>query len=285
MSHIGKLFYIGAECFAMRAKLRGAAGGVLCVYERRDLAMPPKTENIEAVTKTLRIMEILADHGGDLTVTQISKMLGSSVSSVDRYLHTLQSAGYVVKNTYTNRYELSLSLYALGGRYVKNNYMVKALINAANAVSQQYNVSVNINAMAGLEPMLLFRVSRFYNKDLDFLVGEQAPAYCTSSGKLILSTYTPAQLDEYFSSVRLMNYQEHELSEKSLREELKTIAKCGYAMCKGEYVSGIYSVSFPVRDRNSKVFAFTIIMKKEDSHRILRPEVLLDIRKRLARLE
>lgn len=247
--------------------------------------MPPKTENIEAVTKTLKILEILADHGGDLTVTQISKMLGGSVSSTDRYLHTLQNAGYVVKNTYTNRYELSFSLYALGGRYVKNNYMVKALKNVANAVSQQYNVSVNINVMAGMEPMLLFRVSRFHNKDLDFFVGEQVPAYCSSSGKVVLSTYSPAQLDEYFANVRLMNYQEHELSEKSLREELKTIAKCGCAMCRGEYVSGIYSVSFPVRDRNSKVFAFTIIMKKEDSHRMLKPEVLLDIQKRLECLE
>lgn len=246
--------------------------------------MPPKAENIEAASKTLRILEILAAHGGDLTVTQIAKMLDCSVSSADRFLQTLHNAGYVIKNEYTNRYELSFSLYALGSRHVKNHYMVKALITVANAVSQQYDVSVNINTMAGLEPMLLFRVSRFYNKDLDFFVGEQAPAYCTSSGKVILSTYTPAQLDDYFSRVNLVAYQEHELSEKKLREELKTIGKCGYALCRGEYVSGIDSISFPVRDRNAKVFAFTLIMKKEDSRRILRPEVLLDISKRLAQL-
>lgn len=247
--------------------------------------MPPRAENIEAVSKTLRIIEILAAHGGDLTVTQIAKMLDCSVSSADRFLHTLQNAGYVVKNEYTNRYELSFSLYAVGSRYVQNNYMVRALIPVAHAVSRKYDISVNINAMAGTSPILLFKVSRFYNKDLDFFSGEQAPAYCTSSGKAILSTYTPRQLDEYFSKVELIAYQEQELSEEKLREELKTIRRCGYAVCQEEYVSGVFSISFPVKDRNSKVFAFTLIMNKSDRSRIQRPEVLLDISSSLRGIE
>lgn len=246
--------------------------------------MEQKTGNVEAVAKTMKLIEVLAKHGGDLTVTQIAKMIDCSISSADRFLHTLQDLGYVVKNEYTNRYELSFSLYALGSSYVRGSYMVRALVPIAHEISGKYNVSVNINSMAGLNPMLLFRVARFYNKDIDFFGGEQAPAYCTSSGKAILSTYSPRQLDDYFSRVSLVPYQDQVCTEDTLREELMTIRKCGYASCIEEYVSGIVSVSFPVVDRNSKVFAFTIIMKRNDKNRILRPEVLLDIQNKLKAL-
>lgn len=136
--------------------------------------MPSAGDNIESVRKTLRLMEILAAHNGELTVTQLAGMLDCSVSSSNRFLQTLLHAGYVEKNPYTNRYMLTYQLYTLGHQLIEHNYMVQAMIPIAHTISQKYDISVNINGFSGKEPLLLFRMTRFYNKDLDFLSGQSA---------------------------------------------------------------------------------------------------------------
>lgn len=246
--------------------------------------MPAAGDNIEAVRKTLRLMEILSVHNGELTVTQLASMLDCSVSSANRFLQTLLHAGYVEKNPNTNRYMLTYRLYTLGHQLIEHNYMVQAMIPIAHTISQKYDISVNINGFSGKEPLLLFRVTRFYNKDLDFLSGQSAPAYCTSSGKAILSQFTPEQLAAYFDGISFTAYQGKMITEAALREELDQARRAGYATCSEEYVSGIFSLSFPVRDKNRSLYAFTLITTMRNRQRIMRPEVLSEIKKRLAAL-
>lgn len=246
--------------------------------------MPAAGDNIEAVRKTLRLMEILSAHNGELTVTQLAGMLDCSVSSANRFLQTLLHAGYVEKKPHTNRYMLTYRLYSLGHRLIEHNYMVQAMIPIAHAISQKYDISVNINGFSGKEPLLLFRVTRFYNKDLDFLSGQSAPAYCTSSGKAILSQFAPEQLSVYFDGISFTAYQGKTITEAQLRAELAQARRDGYATCTEEYVSGIFSLSFPVRDKNGSLYAFTLITTMRNRQRIMQPEVLNEIKKRLAAL-
>jgi len=175
------------------------------------------TENIDAVSKTLRLVELMAAHNGELTVTQIARQLDCSISSANRFLQTLEREGLVEKNPHTRRYELTWLLYVLGARLVVNDPSVEKLIPVAHAVSQRFDVSVNINTMLGKEALLLFRVPRFYNKDLDFLSAETAPAYCTSSGKVILSQLDAEQLDAYFDGLQIRSFQKRQLTEEDLR--------------------------------------------------------------------
>ena len=68
------------------------------------------------------------------------------------------------------------------------------------------------------------------------------------------------------------------------REELSQVAKRGYAVCPEEYVSGVFSISFPLRDRTGGVFAFTVITRMNDVARITSEAVLRDISSRLPAL-
>lgn len=246
--------------------------------------MAKGTEGIETVQKTLRLLDLLAAHNGELSVTQIASMLGCSISSANRFLQTLQQEGYAEKNNTTNRYELSNHIFTLGSKMLENNQTVKQLITLANAVSQKYDVSVNINTITGKNAMLIFRVTKYYNKDLDFISGETAPAYCTSSGKAVLSCYTPEQLDEYFRDTPLTAYQNVPVTEETLRAELETARARGYAVCREEYVSGVFSFSLPVRDKSGHIYAFTIITHMRERNRVFRREVIDEIRGNLDKL-
>ena len=239
---------------------------------------------IQSAQRTMQLLELLAAHSGQLSVTQIAKLMDVSIASVSRLLATLSELGYVEKNAETHRYSLSYMLYALGSRSVSSNALVRALIPVANSVARKYDVSVNINSMAGRDAVLLWRVTRFFNKDLDFIGGETAPAYCTSAGKAMLSTYSEERLADYLSHIDLSGVQNKHITESTLREELSQVAKRGYSVCPEEYVSGVFSISFPLRDRTGGVFAFTVITRMNDVARITSEAVLRDISSRLPAL-
>ena len=242
------------------------------------------TENIDAVSKTLRLVELMAAHNGELTVTQIARQLDCSISSANRFLQTLEREGLVEKNPHTRRYELTWRVYVLGARLVVNDPSVEKLIPVAHAVSQRFDVSVNINTMLGKEALLLFRVPRFYNKDLDFLSAETAPAYCTSSGKVILSQLDAEQLDAYFDGLQIRSFQKRQLTEEDLRAELQLTRRRGYAVCQEEYVSGVFSISFPYRDLSGHLYALTLIAPMREKKRITQPELLKEVRQMLSQV-
>lgn len=240
-----------------------------------------KLENVEAVEKTLKLIEIMSMHSGELSVTQIAELLGCSISSANRFLQTLQNSGYVEKNKRTKRYEMSYKINMIGYLNLQRNKAIQNLIPIANAVSQKYGISVNINTITNGNAMLIYKVAKEYHKDIDFLPGQVAPAYCTSSGKAILSTYSLQQLREYLDGTVLMSYQGKSVSEEALIRELDTVRQVGYSVCDEEYVSGIFSLSFPIESKMGEVFAFTLIMPMKDRNRIISTSVLREIQNRL----
>ena len=240
-----------------------------------------KQDGIFAVKKTFQLLSLMASHNGTLTVSQIADHLQCSVSSATRFLQTLQEQGYVRKNQQTGHYELNYKLYSLGSRLVRNDPIVEKLRPLAHEISQRFDISVNINTMLDKNAILLLPVSRFYNKDLDFQVGEIAPAYCTSSGKAILSQLSEAELNLYFDNLQLRSFQGNTYTEEGLRAELQAARKNGYAVCREEYVSGVFSFSFPIRDLNDHLYAFTLIMPMRRKKEIFQPAILKEIRSRL----
>ena len=136
----------------------------------------------------------------------------------------------------------------------------------------------------GKEALLLFRVPRFYNKDLDFLSAETAPAYCTSSGKVILSQLDAEQLDAYFDGLQIRSFQKRQLTEEDLRAELQLTRRRGYAVCQEEYVSGVFSISFPYRDLSGHLYALTLIAPMREKKRITQPELLKEVRQMLSQV-
>ena len=241
-------------------------------------------EGIESVRKTLKLLELMAENGGALSVTQIAERLDCSVSSATRFLQTLEMEYYVRKNTGTNRYELTYRLYALGTACVAHDTAMQRLIPLAHAVSQRYDVSVNINGLEGDNAILLYRVSRVLNKDLNFVSGQKAPVYCTSSGKAILSMMELEELEPILQNLQILAFQNECSSVDKLREEVRDARRNGYAVCQEEYLSGVFSFSLPVLDSAGRRYAFTLIMPMRDRKRVFRAEVIQELKTQLKQM-
>lgn len=247
--------------------------------------MGKRNDDISSARKVLQIIDIMSKRNGELTVTQLAKLLDCSISSTNRFLSTMRAAGYVDKSSVTNRYYLTDRLFIVCNSILNNNRTLRTLIDLAHLLSQKYNVSVNINTMYNYTPLMLYRDTTLYNKDLNFLIGQTAPAYCSSSGKAMLSLCSSAELDKLFETLEIRPYQHQPLTAESVRAEIEQAAKTGFAVCAEEFVSGVFSISFPLLDSVGDVYALTLITTMKDRKNIYTAEVINDVKTRLQELK
>ena len=83
--------------------------------------------NIASVEKTIRLIELLAETNGELSVLQIAKRLDTHASSADRFLITLQNLGYVDKCEQIGKYRLTDRLLKIASNLIVSHPLTSAI--------------------------------------------------------------------------------------------------------------------------------------------------------------
>lgn len=87
-------------------------------------------------------------------------------------------------------------------------------------------------------------------------IGKQAPMHATGSGKVLLSRYDDAQLDEFIKMKGLPKFTEHTITDPDiLRNELEMIRKQDFGMDEEECEIGLRCISSPLRDYSGQIVA------------------------------
>lgn len=239
--------------------------------------------NIASVEKAFKIIEFMAENNGAMSVTQIANRLESSVSSINRFLLTLSDIGYVAKDYSENRYYLTDKFHILSNKLLSQNKLLEKYVPLANYISTKYSATVNINSYVGGSAFHLYKDSKvFFSKELDFKLGDTVPAYCSSSGKIMLSEYTERELEKYFANTDIIKYQQNTLSsEHDIREEIKNVKMNGYSIHNDEYILGLFCISLPLISIGRQRGCITIIVPTSEKIRIFNKEFITSVKNKI----
>lgn len=239
--------------------------------------------NISSVEKAFKIIEIMSENNGGMSVTQISERLDSSVSSVNRFLMTLYDMGYVDKDHTDNRYYLTSKFHILSNSLLKQNTLLSKYVPLANYISTEYSAMVNINSYINDSVFHLYKDNRvIFSKELDFKLGDTIPAYCCSAGKIMLSEYTENELSKYFENTLLIKYQPNTLSsEIDVRNEINNVRKNGFSVHDNEYILGFFCISFPLKPIGKYKGCITVIVPTSEKSRIFNKEFINTIKSKI----
>lgn len=87
-------------------------------------------------------------------------------------------------------------------------------------------------------------------------LGSRAPAYCMSSGRVLLGNLPPHELDAVIENIRFEAFTEKTITSKvKLRTAIQEARAKGYAIVDQEYEIGLRSISVPVYDRARAMIA------------------------------
>lgn len=206
------------------------------------------------IRKALSLLELLSEREEPRSVSELARDLGWQKSNVHFILSSLCANGYVEQDPNTKRYFPTLKLWELGNRVLGRLDLRRVASPFLASLAETTGETVSLAILDHDEVLYLHKVDspkpvRAYTPE-----GRRAPAYCTSTGKVMLA-YQP---DEVIARVAAHIERHTSRTLTTLRElklELQRIRELGYSMNRGEWRDSVRGVAVPILDGTQKVVA------------------------------
>jgi len=210
---------------------------------------------IHSVENTFSLLEVLADNGLELGISELCKKISLPKGTVHRLLGTLKNLGYIEQNPQNRKYRLTIKIFNLGAAVTDRVGLVQ-IIPHMKKLSLKFNETINLAILDRDEITYLYSVGSDNTLKLDLRIGSHQPAYCAAGGKVLLAYLSEQELDGYLQRVKLESYTPYTITSKEyLKKDLKLIRERGYSFVNEEYMQGVSCVAVPLKDQQGKVCA------------------------------
>lgn len=194
-----------------------------------------------------------------LGIADIADELGMSRSTTHRYVITLVALGYLEQGA-SRKYRLGLRVTDLGMSALNSTGLREHSRPYLEELRQRTSYTVNLAVLDGPEILYVDRARSFRRGqskiDLGLSLGSRLPAYCTSMGKLLLAYLPEHEQRNLLADMKLAKRAPNTItSKKGLRSELEHVREESFAVNDEELVSGLHSISAPVRSESREVVA------------------------------
>jgi IclR family transcriptional regulator, KDG regulon repressor len=199
----------------------------------------------QSLQKAAQILDIMMQGPTPVALTEFSRALGMPISTVSRFLSTMESLGFVRRESESGKFYLGLKLFELGCRAVDDVGLRRIALPQMEKLRDRINENVFLTVLEGTKITYLDKIESLQAIVTQANIGGTAPAYCVSSGKVLLS-YDDARLEQTIAE-GLKTFTPLTITDpEKLRQECKRIRKLGYAMNKGEFRTGVTGIAAPI---------------------------------------
>lgn len=203
-----------------------------------------ENQPIQAVSRTLNLLELLAREGG-MGVTELAAAAGLNKATVFRQLQTLVALGYAYKSRDNEKYYLTLKLAELGGRLLEQLDVRKALRPYLEQLAADTGETVHLVQLEERDIVYIDKVEPAVNSlRMVSRVGMRQPLYCTAVGKAILAEFSDEEIRRYWETSEIRPLTPHTITRwEAFMEEIRTTRRRGFALDLEENEEGIRCVA------------------------------------------
>nr|WP_246211170.1 IclR family transcriptional regulator [Phytoactinopolyspora alkaliphila] len=216
----------------------------------------PRRNGAPAVTRALRVLELLADAGGSLKLTEVAERLELPKSTAHHVLAALIDFGWVERDPHTLEVTLGLRAWEVGQAYQRAQSMSQRARPFMDAVRDQLGETIRLGIRSGRDNVCIAKSEGGKHLVFDQRVGARLPAHATGLGKALLSGLDDRQLAELYAGFEFEPFTENTITSLAdLQAESVAIRERGWAQDNGEYILGIRCVAVPILSRSGQVVA------------------------------
>jgi len=228
---------------------------------------------VQSVDRALTVLEIVAKLGA-AGVTEIAVELGVHKSTVSRLIAVLESRGYVEQLSERGKYRLGFTVVRLAGSTSAHMDLPRQSQDVCDELAARLGETTNVAILDSDRIINVVEAVGSASVALRTWVGQSCPVHATSSGKVLLTELTAAELRTRLTR-RLESFAPNTITGLlTLRAELERARAAGWASCREELEIGLNAVGAPIRDSEGRIVAALTI--SGPSYR-LAPERFADI--------
>ena len=216
----------------------------LTIAEEIDALTDPSF--MTSLARGLAVIKAFSDQRRAMTIAQLSHKTGIPRAAVRRCLYTLKQLGYA--DAEANNFYLKPKILSLGYSYLSSTPLTISAQPALNEISRKLNESCSLGVLEDHEVIYISRSQSSRVMSVALNAGSRIPAYCSSMGRVLLSTFSEDELSTYFSATRMVAFTDRTVTDESqLRDILNDVRQRGYAVVEEELEIGLRSIAVPVR--------------------------------------
>jgi len=205
--------------------------------------------------RCLRLLEIMAGHPCDISLTEIACALSVPTSSAHRIISTLISAGFIDQDSSTRRYSLTGKVLWIGTAFLRQAEVYRSTYGAMQRLAQRAEIMVHLGVWDDGTVLYLHTTGPPQSLYRFTDIGERQPAYCTALGKVLLAYRSPEEVRRALGDRPRRHTDTTITSLPEMNEELQKIRETGYAVDNGEQFPNVRCVAAPIRNEHREVIA------------------------------
>jgi IclR family pca regulon transcriptional regulator len=201
-----------------------------------------------------------------LSLGDVARLLGWRRTEPFRFLHTLESLGYLRRDPVTKRYELTPKVLEIGFSALANLQLPELAQPYLERLRDRTNGSAHVGILDGNDVVYVGRAASRSILSSTIHIGSRLPAHATAIGKTLLASKTDAWISAWLATNDLVRYTATtHVDERAFLSEIGQIRKRGFAISNQEFEFGIRSVAAPIRNGNSETIAAVNVSAAADS--------------------
>ncbi len=208
----------------------------------------------QSVAKLMQLLRCMSGSRVPMRLQDISVLIGVPAATTLRYLGALIEEGYVYQDLISGRYALTWKVADIGDNAHSHMSLRSLSADIINELLNELDLGICLVIEEDNECVYLDCV---YDPDFALMrIGKRTPMYAASSGKILLSALSAAELDRYLEAKRLIPLTKKTISTaEKLKKELEKVRKRGYAVDDEECEEGLRCVAVPVNSYSKQPIA------------------------------
>lgn len=205
-----------------------------------------------ALEKGLDVLEALAGEPAGLTQKQLAARLGRSVGEIFRMLGTLERRGYIVRNTKSGEYALTLRLFQLATQHPPTQRLQRVALPVMDALAANTGLSCHLSVASGEQFLIVVQAEPPRPMGWMVKLGAAFPFSLEyASARVIAAFQTGRRRGEM---LRLL-VRHSGLAATQISQHLDAIAEAGHDVAPSELAGGLIDLSCPVLDQHGHAIA------------------------------
>ena len=160
-----------------------------------------QVDSVKSVTKVLDILEHLGSTKGAVSVSELARMTGLNVSTAFRLLQTLMARGYVEQQASDRGYLLGPRIFQMGSVYLQGSDLAAIARPHLEALRDDVGETAYLVIFSQGEIVQLCKADGKQAVSASVRSMVREPAYCTATGKVLLSGLAQEAFDKYVAKL------------------------------------------------------------------------------------
>jgi IclR family transcriptional regulator, KDG regulon repressor len=211
---------------------------------------------MNTIERALDIFEAILNNKGEITLIDLAKATGQSISTTHRICSVLIKKRYLYQQRERGKYSLGYKFLLFNDIANTSSNIKTEAMPFLKDLSEKISETVILSVYDGIEPVDIASVVPDLILKAVPGLNQMSPCHCTAVGKVFLAHMPDEMIEKILSSLEFKVYTERTITDVNrLKAELRTIVKEGIAYDDEEFLIGLRSAAAPVRGESGEVFA------------------------------